>query len=84
MMADKAEQLKETFPHPPRLSDAFLEEVEKVVGSADLKTSEAELVAHSRDFWSLSQVWFLKGKIPALPEAVAYPESTQEVAMHAC
>jgi len=80
MMADKAEPLKETFPHPPRLSDAFLEEVEKVVGSADLKTSEAELVAHSRDFWPLSQVWFLKGKIPALPEAVAYPESTQEVA----
>lgn len=80
MMADKAGPLKETFPHPPRLSDAFLEEVEKVVGSADLKTSEAELIAHSRDFWPLSQIWFLKGKIPALPEAVAYPESTQEVA----
>ncbi|MDH5624204.1 MAG: FAD-binding protein, partial [Candidatus Bathyarchaeota archaeon] len=79
-MADKAGPLKEAFPHPPRLSDAFLKEVEKVVGSADLKTSEAELVAHSRDFWPLSQIWFMKGKIPALPEAVAYPESTQEVA----
>ena len=80
MMADKTEPLKEAFPHPPRISDDFLEKVKKVVGSADLKTSEAELTAHSRDFWPLSQVWFLKGKIPALPEAVAYPESTQEVA----
>ena len=79
-MTDKAGLLKEAFPHLPRLSDAFLQEVEKVVGSADLETSEAELVAHSRDFWPLSQVWFLKEKIPALPEAVVYPESTQEVA----
>jgi alkyldihydroxyacetonephosphate synthase len=80
MMADKAEPLKEAFPHPPRIPDDFLEKIEKVVGSADLQTSEAELTSHSRDFWPLSQVWFLKGKIPALPEAVAYPESTQEVA----
>jgi len=80
MMTDKTEPLKEIFPHPLRISDDFLEKVKKVVGSADLKTSEAELIAHSRDFWPLSHVWFLKGKIPALPEAVAYPESTQEVA----
>jgi len=80
MMTDKTEPLKEIFPHPLRISDDFLEKVKKVVGSADLKTSEAELTAHARDFWPLSQVWFLKGKIPALPEAVAYPESTQEVA----
>jgi alkyldihydroxyacetonephosphate synthase len=28
----------------------------------------------------LPQVWFAKGKIPALPGAVAYPENTEEVA----
>jgi len=79
-MAERAEPLEEAFPHPLRLSNAFLKDVEKVVGSADLKTSEAELIAHARDFWPLAQIWFLKGKIPALPEAVVYPESTQEVA----
>ena len=79
-MTDKSGPLEVAFPHPSRTSDAFLKEVEKVVGSTDLKTSEAEIIAHSRDFWPLSEVWFLKGKIPALPEAVAYPESTQEVA----
>jgi len=74
------EPSKETFPHSSRLPDAFLREVEKAVGRADLKTSEGELVAHSRDFWLLPQVWFAKGKIPALPGAVAYPENTEEVA----
>ena len=79
-MARKSEPLREAFPHPLRLSNAFLKDVGKVVGSEDLNTSEAELTAHARDFWPLFQIWFLKGKIPALPEAVVYPESTQEVA----
>jgi len=74
------ETSKETFPHSSRLPDAFLREVENVIGRTDLKTSEGELVAHSRDFWLLPQVWFAKGKIPTLPRAVAYPENTEEVA----
>jgi len=74
------EPSKETFPHSLRLLGAFLREVEKIVGRADLKTSEGELVAHSRDFWLLPQVWFAKGKIPPLPGAVAYPENTEEIA----
>jgi len=74
------ESSKETFPPSSPLPDAFLREVEKVVGPADLETSEGELVAHSRDFWLLPQVWFAKGKIPVLPGAVAYPENTEEVA----
>jgi len=74
------ETSKEAFPHSSRLPDTFLREVEKAVGRTDLKTSEGELVAHSRDFCSLPQIWFAKGKIPALPGAVAYPENTEEVA----
>jgi len=74
------ESSKETFPPSSPLPDTFLREVEKIVGPADLKTSEGELVAHSRDFWLLPQVWFAKGKIPVLPGAVAYPENTKEVA----
>jgi alkyldihydroxyacetonephosphate synthase len=74
------ETSKETFPHSSRLPDDFLREVENAIGRTDLKTSEGELVAHSRDFWLLPQVWFTKGKIPTLPRAVAYPESTEEVA----
>jgi len=77
-MAD--EPSKKTFPRASRLPSTFLKEVEKIIGSTDLKTSESELVAHSRDYWLLPQVWFAKGKIPALPEAVVYPENTEEVA----
>lgn len=69
----------ESFRHTSPLPYTFLREVEKVVGPADLKMSEGELIAHSRDFWLLPQVWFVKGKIPILPGAVAYPESTEEV-----
>jgi len=74
------ETSKENFPHSSRLPDTFLRQVEKIIGHADLKMSEGELVAHSRDSWLLPQVWFAKGKISALPGAVAYPENTEEVA----
>ncbi len=74
------EPSKKTFPHSSRLPATFLRKVEKLVGRTDLRSSEGELVAHSRDYWLLPQVWFAKGRIPALPEAVAYPENTEEVA----
>lgn len=64
--------------HPP-LPEAFLREAREVVGDKDLRTDEAELVSHSRDAWFLTGVWFVQGKKPALPGAVAYPESTEEV-----
>jgi alkyldihydroxyacetonephosphate synthase len=67
------------LPPPPRLPEAFLREVEGVVGKGDLRTEEAELLSHSRDSWLLAGVRFLRGEPPVLPGAVAYPESTEEV-----
>jgi alkyldihydroxyacetonephosphate synthase len=62
------------------LSQSFLSEIQRIVGSEDLKTSQGELVAHARDFWLLPQAWFVDGRVPYLPNAVVYPESTEEVA----
>ncbi|UCH31118.1 MAG: FAD-binding oxidoreductase [Candidatus Bathyarchaeota archaeon] len=61
------------------LSHSFLSAVQKVVGAENLKASQGELIAHSRDFWLLPQAWFVKGKIPYSPSAVVYPSSTEEV-----
>ncbi len=63
-------------PLPVELVDALA----RLVGPGDVDVSEAGRVAYARDFWPLAAAWFVKGRLAALPEAVVWPESPEEVA----
>ncbi|MHB8945586.1 MAG: FAD-binding and (Fe-S)-binding domain-containing protein [Bacillota bacterium] len=52
----------------------------RLVGPEDVDLSEAGRVAYARDFWPLAAAWFVKGRLAALPEAVVWPETPEEVA----
>jgi len=44
-----------------------------------ISTREVDLVSYSHDYWPITLHWLIKGEVPALPDAVVWPESTEEV-----
>ncbi len=45
-----------------------------------VSTSEADRVVYGKDYWPISLRWLLDGRLPALPDAVAWPENADQVA----
>jgi len=44
-----------------------------------ISTREVDLVSYSHDYWPITLHWLIKGEVPALPDAIVWPESTEEV-----
>jgi len=65
---------------PAERVSAFIERVKPVLGER-CSTRFSDLVSYSRDYWPISLHWLLKGEVPSLPDAVVWPESTEEVAL---
>jgi alkyldihydroxyacetonephosphate synthase len=66
------------FGGAPALDESF---VERLAGAcASVSTDDAARVEAGRDWWPLSTLWAVEGRVPALPAVVARPDSTQEVA----
>lgn len=45
-----------------------------------ISLAEEERILCGQDFWPLTSLWFMEGKIASLPDAVVWPESAQEIA----
>lgn len=56
-----------------------LEELSALLGER-VSLSEEDRILCGKDFWPLTNVWFMEGKIASLPDAVVWPETTEEVA----
>lgn len=56
------------------------EQLRDIVGEDGVSTSGIDRLATCRDYWPMSTLWFLEGKVPALPDLVVWPRSTAEVA----
>ncbi|MEM2636991.1 MAG: FAD-binding oxidoreductase [Candidatus Korarchaeota archaeon] len=61
------------------ISPDIIKELVNVLGEENVFTTDAERYAHGRDFWLITNLWFLKGKIPAYPGVVVYPSTSEEV-----
>lgn len=63
---------------PAGLQDALVK-LQKLLGQR-FSAAEADRILAGKDFWPLTNLWFMEGKAASLPDAVVWPESTAEVA----
>ncbi len=63
----------------PQIIDAFSREAKAIVGSDQISANPADLLANSRDYWPVNNIWMIEGKVPALPQLVVWPGNTEEV-----
>ncbi len=45
-----------------------------------VSTREADRVVYGKDYWPISLRWLLDGRLPALPDAVIWPETAEQIA----
>lgn len=45
----------------------------------NISSDEADLISYSKDYMPITLRWLIDGKIAALPDAVVWPESTEQV-----
>ena len=57
----------------------YKQEAVKLVGENNVSTNKADLISSGRDYWPPSSIWMLEGKVPAMPQLVVWPHSTEEV-----
>lgn len=63
---------------PAELNEA-LAKLQKIFGPR-FSTVEADRILNGKDFWPLTNIWFMEGIVASLPDAVIWPESAEEVA----
>jgi alkyldihydroxyacetonephosphate synthase len=64
----------------PDADPGILESVSGIVGPKNVSGRKLDRIAWSRDVWPKGYLWLREGKLPFLPEAVAWPGSEDEVA----
>lgn len=63
---------------PPAGWPVFYEEARRLLGDR-ISTDISERLSCGKDFWPITGAWFMEGRMPSLPDAVAWPETTDEV-----
>ena len=63
---------------PPGLNKA-LDKLQNLFGPR-FSTAEADRILGGKDFWPLTNLWFMEGKVASLPDAIVWPESADEIA----
>ena len=56
-------------------------EVASRIGESNVSSNSADLYATCRDFWPVNNIWMLDGALPALPQLVVWPRSTEDVSI---
>lgn len=51
----------------------------RLLGSENVSNREVDRIAYSRDYWLLASTWIIRGKVPALPDLVVWPENTEQI-----
>jgi len=59
--------------------DKVIDKLSRSLGDDKLSTKRADLLSYSHDYWPIYLHWILKDKYPSLPDAVAWPESKEQV-----
>ncbi len=59
--------------------DKFVDKATGIVGADNISSGEIDLLSTCRDYWPVSSIWMLEGSVPALPQLVVWPQSTEEV-----
>ncbi|MEX2689965.1 MAG: FAD-binding oxidoreductase [Candidatus Njordarchaeum guaymaensis] len=63
---------------PENVDDAITE-ISAIIGEDKVSVKEVDLVSYSHDYWLITLHWLLKGEVPALPNAVVWPETSDDV-----
>jgi len=61
------------------LIDSYAREASEIVGAENVSANSADLLSACRDYWPVSSIWMTEGLVPALPQLVVRPKSTEEV-----
>ncbi len=51
----------------------------KIFPEERFSTDLVDRISYSHDYWPISLHWMIRGKVPALPDVVVWPESEEEV-----
>ncbi len=60
--------------------DRYAAEAAEIVGEDNISASQADLLSSCRDYWPVNSVWMMEGAFAALPQLVAWPETTAQTA----
>ncbi|MBU6997500.1 MAG: FAD-binding oxidoreductase [Theionarchaea archaeon] len=59
--------------------ERILANLQKIVGKRNVSCREIDRLSYSRDYWPIALRWMLEGKVPALPDFVVWPETTDHI-----
>ncbi len=59
--------------------EVFCREAAAIIGADQISADPADLLANSRDYWPVNNIWMIEGMVPALPQLVVWPENSEEV-----
>jgi len=59
--------------------DKFALKAAEIVGPENVSENQSDLLSTCRDYWPVVNIWMLEGAVPALPQLVVWPRSTDEV-----
>jgi alkyldihydroxyacetonephosphate synthase len=63
----------------PKIIKEFTGIATDICGEKHVSLNMADLLANSRDYWPVTNLWMLDASVPALPQVVVWPGSTAEV-----
>ncbi len=61
------------------LIDSYAVAAAEIVGAKNVSANRADLLSTCRDYWPVSNIWRAEGAVPALPQLVVWPQTTEEV-----
>jgi FAD/FMN-containing dehydrogenase len=63
-----------------KVREAKIQELAKILGKERVSQSQADRIAYARDLWTYLPIGFGEGPVEYPPDAIAWPESAEEVA----
>ncbi|MEW5784958.1 MAG: FAD-binding oxidoreductase [Bacillota bacterium] len=79
-MPDFLETLLQEKKIDERRCSELAKQLRLIVGDDGVSAGGVDRLASCRDYWPMGNLWFLEGKVPALPDLVVWPRHTGEVA----
>jgi len=71
--------IKELLKKKVETKKDIYEKLVKLIGPKKVSNKIPDLISYSHDYWPISLHWLMEGKVPALPDIVVFPESTEDV-----
>lgn len=71
--------IKELLKKKVETKKDIYEKLVKLIEPKKVSNKIPDLISYSHDYWPISLHWLMKGKVPALPDIVVFPESTEDV-----